>query len=99
MWRNGALYQLHATLSRIAMLAVASIITSNLAKADFLDDANRMLSLGDSNSQFHLRISGLLDLEAYYLDQPAPGLIDTERNYLFNPRLTIFVDARWSQYL
>ena len=58
-----------------------------------------MLSISDANSQFHLRITGLLDLEGYYLDQPASGLIDTDDNLLFNPRLTIFVDARWSEYL
>src|SRR5262249_29177303 len=83
----------------VATLLVVLVISANPARADFLDDANRMLSLGDNNSQFHLRISGLLDLEGYYLDQPAPGLIDTDDNLLFNPRLTIFVDARWSKYL
>ena len=86
-------------LRRIAILSVAMVVTANLVHADFLHDTNRMLSLGDGNSQFHLRITGLLDLEGYYLDQPAPGLIETEDHSLFNPRLTIFVDARWTKYL
>jgi hypothetical protein len=84
---------------RIAFCAFALVSSADLARADFLDDANRMLSLGDADNPFHLRLSGLLDLEGYYLDQPAPGLIATNNNFLFNPRLTIFVDARWSDYL
>jgi hypothetical protein len=84
---------------RIAVHALVLLGGLNLARADFLDDANRILSLGDGNGPFHLRLSGLLDLEGYYLDQPAPCLIDTNDNFLFNPRLTIFVDARWSNYL
>ena len=87
------------TLGRIAPLTAALIVSANLVRADFLDDANRMLSISDANSQFHLRITGLIDLEGYYLDQPASGLIETDDNLLFNPRLTIFVDARWSKYL
>jgi hypothetical protein len=87
------------TFGRIARLIAALLLSANLVRADFLDDANRMLSISDDNNQFHLRITGLIDVEGYYLDQPAPGLIDTDDNLLFNPRLTIFVDARWSKYL
>jgi hypothetical protein len=86
-------------LGRIARLTAALIVSATLVRADFLDDANRMLSISDANSQFHLRITGLIDIEGYYLDQPASGLIATDDNFLFNPRLTIFVDARWSKYL
>src|SRR5438552_15271377 len=76
----------------IAAHALVLAGSVNLARADFLDDANRILSLGDGNRPFHLRLSGLLDLEGYYLDQPASGLIVTNNNFLFNPRLSIFVD-------
>ena len=84
---------------RIAFCALPLLIGADWARADFLDDANRMLSLSNVNNSFHFRLSGLLDLEGYYLDQPAPGLIATNNNFLFNPRLAIFVDARWSNYL
>jgi hypothetical protein len=86
-------------VSRIALGALALVSNVDLARADFLDDANRILSITNANNSFQLRLSGLVDFEGYYLDQPASGLIDTEHNFLFNPRLTIFVDARWSKYL
>ena len=83
----------------IALTALALVSIVDLARADFLNDANRMLSLTNPNNSFQFRLSGLVDFEGYYLDQPASGLIETEHNFLFNPRLTIFVDARWSNYL
>ncbi|HEX4640927.1 MAG TPA: hypothetical protein VH252_06040, partial [Chthoniobacterales bacterium] len=40
------------------------------------------------------RVSGTLDLEGYAFDGPAPGLILTTSDALFNPRLSLFVDAQ-----
>src|SRR5207247_9199279 len=37
---------------------------------------------------------GTLDLELYHFEQPAPGLIDSDIDTLFNPRLTLFLDAQ-----
>ncbi len=45
-------------------------------------------------NQVRLRLSGTLDLEGYFMDQPPPGLIFTASNSLFNPRLTVFLDAQ-----
>jgi len=39
-------------------------------------------------------LSGLVDLETYLIDQPAPALIFTNRNFLLTPRLTLFLDAQ-----
>src|SRR5712671_6686501 len=69
------------------------------ARAGFLEQANDALYFHDSENRFQLQLSGLVDLETYYLDQPAPGLIFTGNRFLFNPRLTIFVDAQWTQHL
>ncbi len=38
--------------------------------------------------------SGTLDLEIYHFEQPAPGLIDSNIDTLFNPRLTLFLDTQ-----
>ena len=46
-----------------------------------------------------LRLSGLLDFEGYFLDQPTPALIYTESDYLFNPRLTVFLDTQITPYV
>src|SRR5205085_9866959 len=40
------------------------------------------------------RVSGTLDLEGYAFSGPAPGLILTSSDTLFNPRLSLFVDAQ-----
>lgn len=40
------------------------------------------------------RVSGTLDLEYYAFTSPAPGLIYTRDETLFNPRLTLFLDAQ-----
>jgi hypothetical protein len=39
-------------------------------------------------------LSGTVDLEFYNFEQPAPGLIDSEIDNLFNYRLTLFLDAQ-----
>src|SRR5881394_267957 len=75
--------------SLLIFVAVAFALT---ARADFLDKVHDTLSLSDSQNRFHLQLSGLADLEAYSIDQPAPGLIFSEHDFLLNPRLTLFLD-------
>ena len=62
------------------------------ARADFLEKVHDAFSLNDPQGRFHLQLSGLTDLEAYSIDQPAPGLIFSEHDFLLNPRLTLFLD-------
>jgi hypothetical protein len=64
------------------------------ARADFLEKAQDALSLSDSDHRFHLQLSGLFDLETYFIDQPPPALILTDKDFLLNPRLTLFLDAQ-----
>jgi hypothetical protein len=64
------------------------------ARADFLEKVHGALFLSDPDHRFYLQLSGLADLETYFIDQPAPALIDTDHNFLFNPRLTLFLDAQ-----
>ena len=64
------------------------------ARADFLEKVHDALSLNDPQNRFHLQLSGLVDLETYFIDQPAPALIFTDRDFLLNPRLTLFLDAQ-----
>ena len=75
---------------------LALLIFGNLprVRADFLDDANRALSWNAFNGDLRLQISGTLDLEEYYVDQPPPGLIFSGQHELFNPRLTVNLDAQ-----
>ena len=76
-------------------LVLALLLTSHMtARAEFFEKVHDALSLNDSRDRFHFQLSGLVDLETYFIDQPAPGLIFSDRDFLFNPRLRLFLDAQ-----
>ena len=66
----------HASLGRGLSLFLL-VATLDIARADFLDEADQKLSLSAFNNQVRLRLSGTLDLEGYLHRSPAsaPGLI------------------------
>jgi hypothetical protein len=61
---------------------------------DFLDRLDTALTISAFHDNFRARLSGTLDLEIYHFEQPPPGLISSEIDTLFNPRLTLFLDAQ-----
>ncbi len=61
---------------------------------DFLDRVDAALSMAAFQDNVRLRLSGTIDLEGYHLQQPAPGLINSNIDNLFNPRITLFLDAQ-----
>jgi hypothetical protein len=63
---------------------------------DRLDDA---LTFTAFDGSCRVRLSGLVDLEGYHVEQPPPALIETDRHSLFNPRLTLFLDAQLGQHI
>ncbi|MGH8102258.1 MAG: hypothetical protein ACREIW_13235, partial [Chthoniobacterales bacterium] len=68
------------------------------ARGDLLDRINDALSIRNSQNQFQLQLSGLIDFEGYFIDQRPPGLILTDDEFLFNPRLSLFLDAQWTTH-
>ena len=61
---------------------------------DFLDRLDTALTISAFQDNLRARLSGTIDFEAYHFQQPAPGLIDSDIDNLFNPRLTLFLDAQ-----
>ncbi len=61
---------------------------------DALDRLDNTLTISAFEDDLRARLSGTLDLEFYNFQQPAPGLIDSNIDNLFNPRLTLFLDAQ-----
>jgi hypothetical protein len=61
---------------------------------DFLERLDTALSVSAFQDNLRVRLSGTLDLEIYHFEQPAPGLINSDVDTLFNPRLTLFLDAQ-----
>ena len=66
---------------------------------DLFDRLENALTATAFHDQLRMRLSGTLDLEAYHFDQPAPGLIDSKIDNLFNPRLTLFLDAQYGSQI
>ena len=66
---------------------------------DTLDRLDSTLTISGFQDNFRARLSGTVDLEFYNFQQPAPGLIDSEIDNLFNPRLTLFLDAQLGSQL
>ena len=63
----------------LSVLATAPVSTST----EFLDQLNQALSIRDRQIDFQLQISGLVDLETYFIDQRPPALIDAGKGFLF----------------
>jgi hypothetical protein len=81
------------------LAAVLLVHRSGAAPADWLDQLHEALSLQSSNGWFRTDVSGLLDLEGYFVDQPPPGLLFSDHDALFNPRLSLFLDTRLGNHL
>lgn len=73
--------------------------TMSVEAEDFLDRVDEALTLTAFNDNVRTRLSGTLDLEGYYFRGPAPGLILTTSDGLFNPRLTLFFDAQLGSHV
>src|SRR5712691_7972636 len=80
------------------LLALSLCLLAGSAHAfeidDFFDRLDSTLTVAASDNNLRARLSGTIDLEAYHFEQPAPGLIDSKIDNLFNPRLTLFLDAQ-----
>jgi hypothetical protein len=71
-----------------------ALMAAALRAEDFFDQLDAALTRSAFHDYLRLRFSGLIDLEAYHFDQPAPGLINSEGHNLLNPRFTLFLDAQ-----
>jgi hypothetical protein len=80
---------------RLLLGCVFVTATTPAAQADdFIDRIDEALTFSAFQDNVRVRFSGLLDLEGYHFQQPAPGLIRTTSDDLFNPRLSLFLDAQ-----
>jgi hypothetical protein len=78
----------------LASLWLLALASATPAADDPIEFLQRFTTASAFDGAFRIRLSGTVDLEGYHIEQPAPGLIYTAREYLFNPRLTLFVDAQ-----
>jgi hypothetical protein len=85
--------------SVIIALCFMAMATAAFGADDFLDPVNDALTISAFHDCFRARLSGTLDVEGYALQQPPPGLIFTDKDHLFNPRLSLFLDAQLGQHI
>lgn len=87
--------QLRPTFLKIAcVLVLVLFATASLrAQTEWLEKVDQSLFLQSSNGFFRTDLSGLLDVEGYYVDQRGPGLLFSDHSFV-NPRATFFIDTR-----
>ena len=64
------------------------------ASDEWMDRLEERLSFSAWDDTLRARLSGLLSMEGYLIAQPAPGLLFTQSDRLFNPRLAVFLNAQ-----
>jgi hypothetical protein len=77
-------------------LLVAAIPAT--AQTEWLEQLDESLVVQSANGWFRSDLSGLLDLELYSIDQRPPGLVFADDDIFFNPRLSLFLDARFGDH-
>ena len=86
------------TLSALGFCILASGVSA-IELDDFFDRLDSALTVTALHDNLRARLSGTVDLEVYHFEQPAPGLIDSKIDNLFNPRLTLFLDAQYGSQI
>ncbi|HEY0791111.1 MAG TPA: hypothetical protein VGD78_08605 [Chthoniobacterales bacterium] len=79
---------------RVTFFGMAALAALTLRAEDVLDRVDEAATFDLLHDQLRLRFSGLIDLEFYHFDPPAPGLINAGGRNLLNPRSTLFLDAQ-----
>ena len=80
--------------SAITVIFAMAVFAADGWAEDVIDQLDEQLTGSAFDNALSARVSGTLDLEGYSLQHPAPGLIYTPGESLFNPRLTLFLDAQ-----
>jgi hypothetical protein len=84
---------------RIALAFLLAAAQFAPAADDVIDRLQDYLTASAFNGAFRVRLSGAVDVEYYRIQRPAPGLLYTDRENLFNPRLTLFLDAQVDDHI
>lgn len=79
---------------RLLLICLAAFVSVVTRAEDFLDHIDEALTFSALNERVRLRLSGTFDLEYYHISEPPFGLVNSVANNLFNPRLTLFLDAQ-----
>ncbi|HYE32582.1 MAG TPA: hypothetical protein VEH27_14230 [Methylomirabilota bacterium] len=79
-------------------LSLALAGAAHLSAADLLQPVDEALHFETRNGAMRADVSGLLDIEGYYVEQPSPALLFEDDDFFFNPRLSLFLDANLGKH-
>lgn len=82
---------------RTPTLAAALSVACGAFSATFderLDELSERLSYSTSSGDIRARLSGTIDIDYHAFEGSPPGLIDTTKSEITQPRLTLFLDAQ-----
>lgn len=80
---------------KAVLLPIVSAALATCAQAEeWLDRLDESLTFSAFSDRFRIRLSGTLDLEYFHFSDPPFGLVNSGSKDLFNPRLSLFVDAQ-----
>lgn len=79
---------------RVLSVCFFAFLARALAVDDFLDRLGETLTITGFDNRVRAQLRGTLDFEFYHLDGPAPAFIFTDDDFLFNPRLSVYLDAQ-----
>jgi hypothetical protein len=82
------------SLLPVFSLGLLACTASALELDDWLERLDAALTVSAFQDNLRARLSGTIDIEGYHYEQPAPGLINSKIDNLFNARLTLFLDAQ-----
>ncbi len=86
-------------MKTLRCLALLCLFAARARADGWMDQLEDSLRVSFFKGAAYARLSGLVDMEGYAVPQPAPGLIDTGRHFLFNPRFTLNLDVQLGRSL
>lgn len=78
----------------LAALVVSAADGAAWAQTELLDRMSEKLRVSAAGGLLRSELSGLLDLEGYWIDQHPPGHLFGGSSHFVNPRLSLFLDTR-----
>src|SRR5438477_10333384 len=84
---------MNLSCTRIILAAMIGIAPQASRAQDWLDSVEDNLTVKSRNGWFRSDLTVSLDLEGYYVDQRAPGLLYADQSFI-NPRADFFVDTK-----
>ena len=79
--------------SVLSVLGAAFLLDASVCAQSLIDKIDDSLFLQSPAGTYRVDLSGLFDLETYYIDQRPPGLIFGGGDSFVTPRLSLFLDA------